>query len=515
MALFPLLNQLILSAGLLLFYRLAARLHSPRPAFAVTLTLLLGFSLQSLALFVMADVLAAVLLLGALDRFLAAATRPQHYLTAGLFAGLSALAQSAALLVLPAAGLVVLLSRRPHLRSLYPYGGVGVFAALQLAWIAFKLVRFGTAGDLLVRYTQFLRFHLDSIPTYLFGFFSFWGLAGGLLLAAGGVLALRKVREDRLLVLALLATFAAFFVLVYDYHAKRFLLYALWPGALLIAEALAALPRRAFYPAAGLLLLGAAVPLPAPGYDATWIALGPGLYLHGEVSAAASGSTRLLPESVHLVRRPLPPSVYQELSGLPGFPNDRRSFRGFTGDESAVYLYAEGTEPGARYRTVTRLGNLLRKRVKFIPRSYLEPYRDLLAVEPLPALGGYALSRVRLPGDPRSWVLATSAEAPFASAPGNPAVPADARRRAEEIDGFLHGSDTYTALVPSADPRADLAQLYLPFYLRSTETYVLAPGPAAALLQDAPVSAERKIGLATVRRTTVFGRPSAAISFQP
>ncbi len=73
------------------------------------------------------------------------------------------------------------------------------------------------------------------------------------------------------------------------------------------------------------------------------------------------------------------------------------------------------------------------------------------------------------------------------------------------------------ALIPFRR-RADLAQLYLPFLLETTELYVAEPGGGQdmlALLAGAPATAEARFGLARVRRTEYLGRPTSLISYLP
>ncbi|MFL6292054.1 MAG: hypothetical protein ACJ759_14260 [Thermoanaerobaculia bacterium] len=161
------------------------------------------------------------------------------------------------------------------------------------------------------------------------------GLPACVALVAGLGIAVREGGEGWLFVVSLFAVLAGFFVFLYSWEAERFLVYPVWMAGLLIAGALARLPRKVLPAAAVLVIAGAALP---PRGEPT---------LYQRVWERRAPVTHLDPA---LVRR----------------------------DRSAVYLY-EGTPD--RYRMITRIGNALRKRVKVVPRSWMEPWWGWMRME--------------------------------------------------------------------------------------------------------------------------------------
>jgi hypothetical protein len=540
----PLLLQGLFRATALAFYSLAARLHPRRAAFAAAAALLLNSSLQELSLQVMADVPASCLLLLAARSFLLAGgeteagRRRRRYLASGLWAGLSALTQAAGVLWVPAAGATALLHRRRELRSPWLWAALLPPLVLPLLWGAVRPPAFGGSGGVAREQWLLLSFHTGSVPFYLYALGSLLGLPGALLLAAGLAAAGRSLRRDeaRFLAAALLLALTVFFVFLYDYDAKRFLAWGVWFEGLFVAEALSRLrSRTAFAAAAGLLLAVSALPLPTPGNDASMLAVWPAppVYLRAPAGATATGSAVLEPAAARLVRAPL--TAWIEHGPLPRAWEARR--RGaipdparFATARSALFLYEQPLDGGGRYRTLTRLGNALRKRVKFVPASCFAAYWPLIRLAPLGTLAGeYALYRARLPGLPDTWLVAVSAGGPLhrrldelaAHPPGparfGPARLARGRREAAAMKRYVAGSDGFVALVPSRRP-ADLSQLYLPFLLETTELYVAEPGREREmldLLAGAPTLARRSFGTAAVRKTAYRGRKTAVVTYHP
>src|SRR6185436_18697874 len=79
---------------------------------------------------------------------------------------------------------------------------------------------------------------------------------------------------------------------------------------------------------------------------------------------------------------------------------------------------------------------------------------------------------------------------------------------------YVADSDGFVVVVPSYR-RPGLAQLYLPFLVRTTELYTAGPGgrrEALDLLAGAPTREERGFGGITVRKTEYLGRRTSVIS---
>lgn len=371
----PVLGLSFFLATIVGFYTLAARLFPAAAAFAAALLLLADYSLQSLALDLMADVPASCLLLWSARAFLTArareaapagqpgaaatpseravgagqpgatpgaraatgaAERPHRYVWSGLLAGLSALTQPMCLLLPLAAGATLAARRRRDLATRWPWIGAALVIGCEGLWMAVGRFSFAPRGDSLKDPWRLVGFHLSTVGSYLWSLVSLLGMPACLLLAAGVLLAGWRAWRGRdpepaaasLFALLLFLSLVGFVVFWYRWEAKRFLVYAVWPAGLLIAEALSPLARmasragrmglgsgaaeqRAPRPAAAtrqaatgpaamrpaanghaavsrlsmrslpivavsaLAIGGAALPLPQPGRDGTWAVVSP------------------------------------------------------------------------------------------------------------------------------------------------------------------------------------------------------------------------------------------------
>ncbi|MBV8199986.1 MAG: glycosyltransferase family 39 protein, partial [Acidobacteria bacterium] len=286
----PLLGLAFFLATVAGFYVLAARLFPAAAAFAAALVLLAGYSLQGLALDVMADVPAACLILWSAGAFLTASERPRRYVWSGLAAGLAALTQPVGQLVLPAAALALWARRRRDLATRWPWLGAALAAGCPALWALVKRLAFTSHGEALTDPWRFFGFHLSAVRFYVFSLLSLLGLPACLLLAAGIVVAGWTAWRGRdpesaaasLFALLLFAVLLGFIVFFYRWQGKRFVVYAAWPAGLLIAAALAPLARlrrpagrMAFAAVCVLAIGGAALPLPEPARDGTWAAVSP------------------------------------------------------------------------------------------------------------------------------------------------------------------------------------------------------------------------------------------------
>ena len=243
----PVLLEALFHGTVLVFYGLTARLAPRWAAFAIALSLFLSHSLQGFAPQIMADLPASCLLFLSARAFVLAGERPRLYVVSGLLAALSYLAQSAALLWAPAAVVTVLWSRPRHLRSPFVYVGLVLFVGLPALVKAVLLAFVGTEGNLPARQWELLRLHADSIPFYLWSLASVLGIPACLLLVPALVAAARRAvarSSPELFSLALLGGLLGFFVFLYDFNARRFLVYIAWPVGLLLAMFLARLPGR-------------------------------------------------------------------------------------------------------------------------------------------------------------------------------------------------------------------------------------------------------------------------------
>jgi hypothetical protein len=224
--LWPPLGLLLFLATVLVFHSLAARLAAPAAAFAAALMLLASYTLQGLALEVMADVPASCLMLWSAWAFVTAMEGgagaeapgdaggpggigkgigkpeglperrhglPRRYVLGGLLAGLAALTQQIGLIV-PVAALAALgVRRRRELGTPWPWIGLLTAAALPGLWLAVKRWAFAAYGDSLLDQWGLLGLHASSLRPYLWSLLSFLGLPACLLLVVGIALVARRV----------------------------------------------------------------------------------------------------------------------------------------------------------------------------------------------------------------------------------------------------------------------------------------------------------------------------------
>jgi dolichyl-phosphate-mannose-protein mannosyltransferase len=476
----PVLLTVLFHGTVLAFYTLAARLGSRRAAFAAALALLVNHALLGTSLQVMADVPASCLLFLGARSFLLAREEPRRYAGAGLLGGLSAVTQPIGVVAAVPAALTVVLRRRDHLRARSLWLGAALLAGLPILGAALQRA---TDGDIPASQLALVSLHAGSVPFYGRAFLSFLGWPACLLLVAGLVIALRERGDAALFTAALFAVLTGFFVFLYAWEAKRFLVYPVWMAGLLISAALSRLPRPLFGAAAVALVALSAMPLPADPQDPSWATL-----LHQVAAARPAPGPRLHPAT-------------------------------FRQDRSALYLYERPSDGGGRYRTITRLGNALRKRVKYVPASWLEPWWSRVRVTRLGRItDDYAVYRAGLPGSGDTWLLVAPAASGIerrldALAGGVPAPDSSGLAEARAIDAALAGWDGYVALI--AVGRPEPWQLYLPFLVRTTELYVAQPGEVGQVLDlfaAAPDLGRQRVGTVVVRRAELLGRRASLVT---
>jgi hypothetical protein len=533
---FPLLNVALAGSTVLGFYRLAARLTAPAPAFAAALLLLVDYSLGSLALDVMADIAASCLLCWSLLWLVRAAEEPRFFLAAGLLAGLSSLAQPAALAAIGGAGAVLLLRRSRALREPSLWWGALLAVLPFLLWEAFS---FGLPKPHTFR---LVHAQLGGLPFYAWAAVSVLGVPACALLPLGVVASLRRRSLVHLEVLGAGAAVLAFFACAYDFNAKRFLLYALWPLGVALAAALDWLGKRSpavAVAAAVIAIATAALPLPEAGREAQWAAAWPlpptivGVALvPGRVGRFTPDLSTLhvLPAGWGALASWSVPARVAAARAAPIAPLAPRSR--FAADRGAVFLARDAADGGGRYRVLTRLGNALGRRVQCVPFSFFAARLPALPLEVAGRLGeDYVVARTRLPGVDGSWLLVVSggvrlpAPRPEARLPWPPPSLRRGMREAVAVrDALAAPSGRWSTPVALRVPERvvllppfaedEPLPFVLPFVLDVGDLYVVEEqerGTVAALLAVPRARVER-VGAVEIERVVFLDEPLAVVS---
>ena len=498
--LYPLLAQTLVHVTVLGLY-CSLRRGTPKTLAAfLALGWLVSSTWQRLSFEVLADTPAACLLAWSVIAWRRGGEEP-GYLLAGLFAGASAVTQQLALLMVIPVLLTLLCFRRQDFRSWRLWAGAGLFLAPTWFWLLYRKSVTGTFGDVHNRQWSLLGFHTDAIGQYAFAFVAFVGIPAAILIAAGVVsFAARSRRQPWcLFLLSLTAVILVFFVLFYDYVSPRFLCYIYPLSIYFLARGLLCLRFPAvIWAAATVAVLWGSVPLrPIGGKLLLWPA--PLTVLSAPATREWSMGRRDL--KALAIEGPASElfagSNYRRLAELHGRAAKPRRLppETFSDDRSAIYFYALPESRADSYAITSRLGNLLLKRVKFLPLESLPASGHGLDVRPLGVLDEAVLFRARIPGDDGSWVLAVSAPAAarlegLASEEPAPAQVDRARRLATRI-GPLNTA------IRTVGKELQPWQLYLALLLPTTELYVVGPemeeqtrqmlGPGKELTRDLEV----------------------------
>lgn len=501
LAWWPVVQQLVLPAGVLALYVTLLRWHPPRVAFVASLVPLVSAAATGYGLEVMADTLAAVLLFLAVAFFLAADRRPWLYAAAGTAAAASALTQHVGILLAPVAVVALVACRREDLRRPQLWAGAALFALPCAAWFVAKAVLFGSAGDVADKHWSIVGWQgFGDVPFYAFAAAGLIGLPALLLAVAGCVHLLRSHRREARtwIVLGLLIAVGGFFVFLYGFRQQRLLLYLMLPLAMLVAEGLAMLRRPAPQLVAGALaVLWAAWPVPgAPAIDGGMTLLpvpGRFAYVHTvaptTLAATPAEAWRGSPWSRVLRATSLRP---------PGPSLDPRRL----GPGVVVLLYRPG-DPD-HYVTQHRLGDALRRRVQWVAQGLYPPeWWGWRGSRLLGEADAFAFFRVALPlppphdsaliafdRDDPAWHALLNTPSHVASRPGRRAI-ARARRFAAALERRLPPGDPFVTVIGERD---DERLRLLPFQLRTSSLFVFAGDEAEAALAEHARNPARSVG---------------------
>ncbi len=480
----PSLLQLLIAVTTIILFRVVAGRFSTTIALPVSIAFFVNYAWRSMGMEIMADVPAACLILMSLAAFSKALDHPKFYVLTGLFGGLSAVTQPLSLLLLMSMGGALFVHRRSDLQTRWPWVGLILFFGPTLLWFPVQRLWLGAPGAGPLHWAL-LGLHLNNIPFYLWTGLAFVGLPGMFLAAWGFFVVFRRVRRDpwALVLVTSVVLFFGFFSVAYGFAAKRFLVYAFVLAPFFWAEALSRFRRAAPAICVCLLLIGWSwLPCPDRGSSplrlAVWPA--PATYLVASPDQRPRGDVRpdlsdiklerpslLLRWSVlsraWLAKKDLSPAVDVEV---------------LESDAAAVFLSRSEGENSRRYLTVTRLGNALRRRIKFVSREQLQPFVDSLPLRPVGRILGRQIYRTELPGlQGTSLVGFSSDEVSGQSVSvGSSSVDLDSTEPilhlAQELVARLPANDDVVAVL-SAPRSNDILLTYLAFLAPSTNFYVI------------------------------------------
>lgn len=491
----PLLLQVLIAVTTVVLFRIVAGQWSVKIALPVSIAFFVNYSWRSLGLEIMADVPAACLILLSLGAFFKALDRPKMYVLAGLFGGLSAITQPVALMLLLPMGCVIALHRRGDLRAWWPWLGLILFTGPTVVWIPVRQLWLGSSGSSPLHWSL-LGLHPDNLPFYLWTGAAFVGLPGLIVGAGGFVAAFRKIGKDpwALLLVTSAVLFVGFFALAYGFAAKRFLVYAFVVTPFFWAEGLSRIRRGGPFVVVCLALIGwswfpypgrASSPLPLAVWPApsTYLLASPDQRPRGDVrpdfaSITIERSGTLLKQSVPArawsARKIVPPASDVEIA---------------VSDCSAVFLSRSERESSRRYLTVTRLGNALRRRVKFVSREQLQPFVDGLPLRSVGRILDWQVFRTRLPGVRQDSLVVFSSDEVLEQS-GLADSPTENSDEAEPILQTARGlierlpiSDEVVAVLAAPDTN-DRLLTYVAFLAHSTNLYVISTDDPSETLND-------------------------------
>jgi len=526
----PVLIQILVHASALALYRLLRRDHLSRIAFPIALAWSFNFTWLSFSIEIASDVVAACLLGWSLLYFRKGADDRRHELTAGALAGLAALAQPAALLLLPALALAFARHRPKDLRSPSPGIVAGLLVFPSLLWWGVRAWLVAGAGEVFSRREALLGFDPVGFLYDLWAFPSYTGLGAALLIAFGLWHLARQAREgfQESLVLAFLVLLFVFSAFFYQGEAKRFSSPLFWLSAVPAAAALARVPRRLAPVVAIAAIAGSLTPLPGGAQHPNHVALWPlpPSYLH----AATPGVLGLgfNPWAPRLAANPprtlAERGLHRRVAEARERPRAEPTLdpREIAQDRGVLYFYDRPEESGRRYEVMTRLGNLLRHRVHFLPFSEFRGLLDSLEFKRAEPLAGHRLHRVELRGLEGTWLLAVPNPSEAAAAirelrrasrrgehTPRPAYGlAETRRIAERVAGDF-------PIVFSTPELEGSWMLYLPFLVEEQELWIIEPAREAGSRQLLDQEGERlgrevEDGIA-ITRWRLFGHTWAVI----
>jgi hypothetical protein len=231
----PLLNQLVLLGIFITIYKVIAKYFNKITSIITVLILFTNFFLQDLSVLILADLYALFFILLGLFFYLKAEKERKFYITSSLFWSISFLFQYAIVSLAPAFLLHFLLFRRKISLKIATLSALPPFLLIG-SWYVLKKLFLEPASIQNIDYINLVKPHLDSLFFYLINIISVLGIFAFILLVIGFL----KIYFDwkrknnsaeihKFILLSLLAivSWFIFWVLLYDWNDRRFVVYLL------------------------------------------------------------------------------------------------------------------------------------------------------------------------------------------------------------------------------------------------------------------------------------------------
>ncbi|MBD3300224.1 MAG: hypothetical protein GF347_02635 [Candidatus Moranbacteria bacterium] len=232
----PLINQLFFFFLILFSYKIL-RLHfSQKISLLTVLILTVNFFLNNLSFYILADLHTTLFLIIGLYYYLRAEKNKKFYLHCSISWTLSLFFQYAFIAVLPAIVAHFLIYRKKDFQNKnFIISAIIPFVAF-VPYLIYKKIKFGEFFYSTVQHTELLKFHLDGIFFYLVNIISVLSIPVFVLITIGLFYLIKfklfkqgsiEKKLNNLLVLStlLFIPWFVFWVLLYDWPDKRFIVY--------------------------------------------------------------------------------------------------------------------------------------------------------------------------------------------------------------------------------------------------------------------------------------------------
>jgi 4-amino-4-deoxy-L-arabinose transferase-like glycosyltransferase len=233
--LLPLSNQFILFGIYILFYKILRTAFNRSASLITIFILFFNFFLQDLSLYILADMYALLFILIGIFYYIRSAEKENLYIYASLFWSISFLFQYTIVFIVPIIIIHFLIFRKKISKKLLIYVILPPFLIIS-AWLIYREIKFGSFFYTGVDQIALMKFHLDSIFFYLVNMVSLLGIFSFCMFIAGIFITYLNWRNKKIPkktanliifnTLALAAWFS-FWVLLYNWNDRRFIIYLL------------------------------------------------------------------------------------------------------------------------------------------------------------------------------------------------------------------------------------------------------------------------------------------------